>query len=162
MPLIATCKKCTAPFVVDEAEHDGSRAARPAPSRCEFCRREALERAVAKSREWVKSTVVIAVVFFVWAGVSLQKLKRHDDLEWAGQLGVSVISALLAAIFYFRRLRPQLQQIRSWRAGRPDHRSNRRHASLASARGTRGPGLEKGSQGKPQAEGEHPRVARRA
>ena len=110
MPLIATCKKCTAPFVVEEAEHDGSQAASSSLSHCEECRREALERAVAKSREWVKSTVVIAVVFFVWAGVSLQKLKRHDDLEWAGQLGVSALSALLAAFFYFRRLRPQLQQ----------------------------------------------------
>jgi len=110
MPLIATCQRCTARFVVDEAANNGSRAARAAPSRCEECRREALERAVPKSREWVKSTGVIALVFLVLAGASLQKLKRHDDLEWAGQLGVAVISALLAAFFYFRRLRPQLQQ----------------------------------------------------
>jgi len=110
MPLIATCRKCTAPFVVDAGEGDGSRAASRPLSRCEACRREALERSLEKSHEWVKATGLIAIVFLVWAGASLQQLKRHDDLEWAGHLGVSVTSALLACFFYFRRLRPQLRQ----------------------------------------------------
>jgi len=110
LPLIATCTKCTAPFVAREAEHEGSPVARAPLSRCEECRREALERSLEKSREWVKGTGLIAIVFLFCTVGSLQQAKRHDDLQWAGHLVVFVISTLLACFFYFRRLRPQLRQ----------------------------------------------------
>ena len=67
-------------------------------------------RSLAKSHEWVTATGLIAIVFLVWAGVSLRQPKRHDDLECVVHLGVSGTSALLACFFFFRRLRPQLRQ----------------------------------------------------
>ena len=111
MPLVATCHRCTARFVADEAAGAGSSAGEAARPLCEACHRDVAEERLRNDRASFNACVGATVLFAAWALKAGVQPRPGDRVSWNHLLGTSVACGALAAFFFFCRVRPQLKLV---------------------------------------------------
>jgi hypothetical protein len=107
VPIIATCQRCTACFVNDEATGEGSLAKPAESSHCERCRRETVEERLRNNQTSFLACVG-ATMYLAASGLKAGMHPRPGaGGSWEGFLGMAIACGVLGAFYYLFRVRPQ-------------------------------------------------------
>ncbi len=108
---IATCQRCTARFVADEAAGDGSPARKAVRPLCESCRHAAAEERLRTSRTSFYACVSATILFAAQALNDVMHPRPLASVSWKGFLGMAIPCGVLAVFYYFFRVRPQMKLV---------------------------------------------------